>query len=230
MRPMIRQLVNTKRFSLIFLFLLLTNLASVEASTQIQFAEAFNIKAVNGVSYPSGLVAQNKLIKLRAGLNLIAIEFEEIYESEDNDNFDIVKSNVFLLKIYLQKNTEYQQRFTKPHDASAAKRYVLNPIFEILELAQLSNNKTVSPVRFELTPLASNETSYLIAQTKLRPNATLNLSHSNSNSQTKSLKMPLTHRQNPLLGQSNATKMLEYWWQQATPEERQAFLESVSTK
>jgi uncharacterized protein len=227
---MTKQLTSTLHFIKIVLFLFLSKLATVEAATQLDFAEAFNIKAFNGVAYSSGLVNQNRTLTLRAGLNLIAIEFEEVYESDDDDDFDIVKSNVFLLRVYLQQNKQYQQRFTKPHNASAAKRYVLNPIFEIIDI----NNRKLKPIRFELSPLASNEKSYVIAQTKLRRNATLDLSHpgakSKTKSKTKSLKIAPNQKKNAKLIQSNASKMLDYWWHQATPEERKAFLESVSTK
>lgn len=213
----------------VFIFLATcTKLSS--ASTKLEIAEAFNIKAVNGVSYSSGLLNQNRELNLRAGLNHIAIEYEEVFDDEDDDNFDIVKSNVFLLKLYLEKDTFYKQRFIKPHDASAAKRYILNPVFEIVKVG-LRNKKNKS-INFDLLPLSSNESNFVIASTRLRRNATLNLSHPD----TRTNKPSGIHNsfsegniQNTN-GQSTASKMLQYWWQQATPEERAMFLKSINSE
>ena len=210
--------------SLKLLLLLITlafNLPIASAQPQLKFAEAFNILAVNGTQYNGGLVSQKRNLSLNAGINYIAIEYEEVFESEDDDNFDVIKSNAYLVKIYLKRNGKYQQRFIKPHNADAARKYRLNPLFNIIELNQIDNKQ--QSVNFEIHPLASNDIAYVVANTRVRQNTnTINLTNSGL---TKS-KPSGTH--NPTVkGQSMASKMLNYWWHQATPEERKAFLHSI---
>lgn len=212
-----------KNFALLLFWLTsLVTAKTVSAEIVLNIAEAFNIKAVNGSSYSSGFIKQNKSLKLRNGLNLIALEYEEVFENENNDTFDIVKSDLYLLKVYLQNNQEYQQRFVKPHDAKAAKSYIKNPIFEIIGL----ENKT--PIRFELEPLESNQTSFVIAKTKLGGKTTINLSSVDKTPQNKFNPSQTTQKNDIQPPQSNASKMLDYWWLQATPEERKMFLDSHS--
>ncbi|TQV87529.1 DUF2057 family protein [Aliikangiella coralliicola] len=202
--------------------------SSVQAQPKLTIAESFNIKALNGKNYPSGLLNQNRQLSLRPGLNKLAIEFEEVYEDEDGENFDIVKSDPYLLSIYLEKDGNYFQRFIKPVDASAAKRYILNPVFEVVK------GDRNSKVKFQLRPLASDQTSFLISETRPRQKAAVNLSHQNKNSGSispnnkASILSGENSPQRPISqGRSMPTKMLHYWWQQASPEERKAFLQSI---
>jgi|GEM_PF-2104108 len=209
---------------LIVLLLVLAGYKPVQAETLFKVAEAFNIRAVNGSLYPSGLLKQNRQLSLRPGINLIALEYEEVFESEDDDNFDIIKSDVFLLNIYLKQNTQYQQRLVKPHNAAAAKRYIMNPLFEVLESDVKHQNQ--KKVAFELLPLSSNLESFIVASTHIKARPTLDLSHPSAfkakqNNQTIKI---VRGKQ----AQSQTSRMLNYWWQRATPDERKEFLNSIS--
>lgn len=189
------------------------------ASTELIIASSFNIKAVNGSIYSSGIISQDRRVKLRPGKNLLAIEYEEVFDDENGDSFDVIKSSPFLLTVYLNKDTVYQQKIVKPANADAARKFINNPLFEIINT---SNKKQSEKVNFQLVPLISDKKSYLVHQTRLRQNDTLDLSHPNPKSSN-------IDKQN--LGksskQSMPSKMLNYWWQQASPEEKEKFLNSI---
>ncbi len=209
---------------LICLSLTLLGTQTVSAEALLKIANAFNIKAVNGTLYSSGFINQDRSLKLNAGLNLIVIEYEEVFDSDYDDSFEIVKSSPFLLKIYLENNQQYQQRFLKPSDVKAAKRYSLNPIFDIITVA--GKKQSQQSVKFELDALASDQTSFILEKTKTSSNTTINLSHSNN--QNKDPLSQLNNKNIQLTPQTNALKMLDYWWLQASPEERRIFLETHS--
>lgn len=211
-------LKTTTFLSILVLFLLSQN--ALAQSPSLKIAEAFNILAVNGRPYSGGLIKQKRLLNLRSGKNLIALEYEEVFESEDDDNFDIVKSAPFLLEIYLNQKNHYVQRLLKPSNVNAAKRFSQNPLFEVI---QTSNKSKAKKLQFELRVLHSTSDSYLAQETRLRQNATLDLSHPSP----KSSNIRATKELSKNTNQSMARKMLEYWWQQATPAERQEFLASI---
>ena len=209
-----------KRLSI--LLVLLTFPLVSHGASQLNIAKAFNILAINGTSYSSGIFDQNRQLKLRVGKNLLVIEYEEEFESDDGDLSDFVKSDPFLLEIYLKNDKTYFQQIVKPANVKAAYQYAKQPLFEIVEM---SKGKRVAPIPFKLVALASDKKAFLVQQSRLRQNATLDLSHPDANSSSIS-NQSIT---SSLTAQSNASRMLHYWWQQATPAERQAFLESISS-
>lgn len=190
------------------------------SNPSLQVAEAFNILAVNGSPYSAGLFKQQRLITLRKGKNLIAFEYEEVFESEDDDNFDIVKSAPFLAEFYVNQGGQYIQRLLKPSDLGAAKRFSQNPVFEIIESSDKHNPVKIA---IQLRVLHGTGDSYLAQETRPKPNPRLDLSHPSPKSGKTGPVTPTTANQTP----SMASKMLMYWWQQATPAERQAFLSSI---
>jgi uncharacterized protein YccT (UPF0319 family) len=212
------------------------NAGSVYAESVLTFAEAFNIKAVNGKPFASGLLKQEKSVKLNAGINLIAIEYEEVFDSEDTDNFDIIRSGAFLLRIYLQPNTAYVQRIVRPINADAARQYRLNPVFEIV-----TADTATKPINFNLSALASNEQSFLIAKTKSKQsNKQLLLTDLNSGQLVKGKSRSLFSqydkqqtqpkfeaKQNLLEQPKNSLEQLRYWWSKASAEDKKKFIKEI---
>lgn len=208
----------TSLFLLVSFAIFSQNLKAFKPSLQV--AEAFNILAVNGSPYSKGLFKQQRLLSLRKGKNLIAFEYEEVFESEDDDNFDIVKSAPFVAEFYVNQDGQYIQRLLKPSDLGAAKRFSQNPVFEIIETSDKGN-----PIKIavRLRVLHGTGDSYLAQETRLKQKPRLDLSHPSPKSGKKETVAPTATNQTP----SMASKMLKYWWQQATPAERQAFLSSI---
>lgn len=188
------------------------------ATPSITFAREFNIKAVNGVEYSSGLIDQDRKVSLRKGLNRIVLEFEEVYEGEDDDDFDIVKSGWYLLQVSVD-DKQYQQKIVRPADASAAKKYIKNPLFELVDKSAKSR------LNFKLLPIASDKLDFAISKSKLRQNDAILISHPNKKSDSIAV-----HKHSLNVSQTQASQMLDYWWQQATAKEREAFLKKVNKK
>ena len=61
---------------------------NAQAAGTLKLAKEFNLLAINGEEYQSGLFGGHSNIKLRTGINRLVIEFEEVYEGEDDDDFD----------------------------------------------------------------------------------------------------------------------------------------------
>ena len=195
---------------------------SLGAAPKLTLSKAFNIIAVNGAEYESGIFSQSKTLSLNDGLNRVAIEYEEVFDGEDGDDFDVVKSGVFLLQLYAEPNSQLSQSFIKPSDASAAKRYIKNPMFSI-------KKQSGESVEFNLSPMQSDKLSYILDKTKLRQNAAIDLSHLNSK-KGKILQSKEAKQTKESQGSSRALQMLEYWWSQASEADKKAFKETLKKK
>ncbi len=201
------------------IFALFLSCLPLSAAPKLTLSKSFNIVAVNGSEYESGIFSQSKELTLNNGLNRVAIEYEEVFDGEDGDDFDVVKSGVFLLQLYAESNSQLTQSFIKPSDASAAKRYIKHPMFSI-------KKQSGESVEFNLSPMQSDKLSYILGKTKLRQNAAIDLSHPNRKKgkipQSKELKQTKASVES-----SRALQMLEYWWSQASEADKKAFKETL---
>lgn len=199
---------------------------NVLADSKVKFAEAFNILAINGSKYEQGLVSQKRLVSLKAGLNRIVIEYEEVFESDDGEDFDIVKSSPFLVEMYLNNNQSYQQKLIKPADSDAARRFAKAPKFSF---HNLTDNK---PQKFSLTALSGSNEAFVLQESRLPRRKTLMITSSSKPIEKKvepqvNKDSIIASKETGNQSDSIASKMLDYWWQQASEAEKEAFLKRI---
>lgn len=188
-----------------------------QASGTLKLAKEFNLIAINGEEYQSGLFGGHSEIKIRNGTNRLVIEFEEVYEGEDDDDFDVVKSGSFLLQFYAPEDAALTQSILRPKDVDAAKRFIKNPTFTIKDVSS-------RVVVHTLSPLQSDKLDFAVLKTKPRQNAAIDLSHPSSNQSKISTRKNTGNR----VQKSRALEMLNYWWSQASEEDKRAFKEALS--
>lgn len=190
---------------------------NAQAAGTLKLAKEFNLIAINGEEYQSGLFGGHSNIKLRTGINRLVIEFEEVYEGEDDDDFDVIKSGSFLLQFSASANAKLSQSILKPKNADAAKRFIKNPVFTIKD----SQSKTVV---HSISPLQSDKLSFAVSKTKPRQNAAIDLSYPS----TKKSKITAPLKTGNAANKSRALNMLIYWWSQASEEDKKDFKEAIS--
>ncbi|WP_196137982.1 DUF2057 family protein [Aliikangiella sp. G2MR2-5] len=213
-----------------------------QAKTTLSIAEEFNILAVNGEAAKQFFFGQNRRLELKSGLNRIVLQFEAVYEGDTEDDFDIVRSSPYLLQVYLNKDTSYMQSLVKPGDAISARKFIKNPLFRIRRLNSKKTdvssdivNISDKDIPFNFSLLQSDKQDYLVASTKLRPNASIDLSYSKDDASKLSSLQPISGPESESApptskvsnSKSRALDMLVYWWAQASAEEKEAFLNSI---
>lgn len=151
------------------LFVLLASSQLLQADPTLKFADAFQIKAINGEKVTYSKINPVKQFKLRNGINLIALQYIETFTYQQGKKL-LARSDILLLKVYLNKNSHYQQRYLKPANYTAAKKYAQQPVFEIV--SQNQANKSSQPVQFELTRITDND---VINKTKIGERRSLQL-------------------------------------------------------
>jgi len=196
------------------LFLIYSISSVLYAQSKLSVPEEFNVISINGSSVSSSLLQSNNNIKLRHGFNKIALEYEAVFDSENEDHFDIIKSDIFIVDFYVNKNDQYRARYLKQSNAKAARQFAKNPSISITD----SQEKNIRLKQFFT---ASKSMSDIYQQTQINKDnqKTINIqSVPNKKNQT-----------NPNIEQQpNAENMLEYWWQQADEKQRQSFLKKVN--
>jgi uncharacterized protein len=190
---------------------------TIEANTSLTIAidQDFNVISVNGKSYKSVFLATNSVVNLRNGVNKIAIEYEEVFDQYDE--FELVKSDTFLISFYANNNKNYTLTYLKPANARAARVFAKNPIISIVD-------QTGALVRASSFFLGSKSEGFVNQQT--RPSL-IGQPAIRITSNDKNIKQQ-ARKKNNAEASANAEERLEFWWQKATPQQRQSFLDKIS--
>jgi len=186
------------------------------AQSKLLIPEEFNVISINGSPVSSSLLQSGNNFELRLGINKIALEYEAVFDSENEDHFDIIKSDIFIIDFYINKDDQYRARYLKQSNAKAARRYVKSPLITISD----SQEKNIRLKQFFT---ASNSITSINQQTRTNHNnqQAINIvSEPNKNKTIKSNKPQ----------QPDAETMLHYWWQQADEKQRQSFLKKINNQ
>ncbi len=209
------------RLSLLLLLLILCFSADCKASSTLLVDQDFNVISFNGVSYKSSFVTSDSKIKLNPGVNKIAIEYEVVFDHDDD--FDLIKSDTVLVSFYANRNQNYVLSYLKPANPRAARIFAKNPTISILD--QTGKNLKASSYF-----LGSKSESFINQQTKpsLRGQQPINIISNKNPRSTK--KRPAVHSSKPDKPMTDVAEKLEFWWSKATPKQREAFLKKILNK
>ncbi len=181
------------------------------ASPSLLIDQDFNVLSVNGKSFSDGFFSADSTVKLISGVNKIALEYEAVFEQEDD--FDLVKSEVLLITFYAQHQDQYRLTYLKPSNARAARKFAGSPKLSIV-------SPDGNPIKFSSYFLASKSEGFVNQQTRpsLVGQPAIKITSKSNKPKSKAKQQP------------NPEERLEYWWRKATKQQRQSFLKKVSDK
>ena len=176
-------------------------LAFSAGANQITFPEVYDVLKVDGQERISNFFERKTEIPLTTGRHVILYRYNELFE-DDDDGHTKIKSEPYVL--VLQKGQESVVVNNPDNlDEAQARKYA--------ELPKLSiNSESGAEVVFKTFALSEFE------QQQYR---------SVLDSQTE--KVLQTSEKKQTVSGANALNMLNYWWQQATEQERTEFLKQI---
>lgn len=131
--------MNNILIRLLFTLIVLFDSYDLIAKTTLLIPTTFNVISVNGQPHTETLSSQSNLLKLQAGTNKIGLEYKVSFESKKKKLYKLVKSDIFIIRVYLQANQQYKLQYLKQLNAQAAKKYIKKPIISIIT----TTNQTV---------------------------------------------------------------------------------------
>jgi uncharacterized protein YccT (UPF0319 family) len=189
--------------------LLLILLGAAAAAAELEIPEAYDLISVNGEEKSGLNLLKTKTVPLNAGRNVIVLEYDELYDSDYGDAFDHVKSQPWALILEADPKQDYRLQSPALDDKHAAQRYAKNPVFTMHDAAARPVAITAVPAR-ELAP-ASAAPATVASQSSAAP--------ATPGEKTGAA----TKTPDPLA-------MLQYWWAQASAEQRAAFRQQLQAE
>jgi len=146
----------------------------------------------------SSSFSRTKILSLPAGRNVVIVEYDQIFDADFGDSHDRIRSAPFALVFTAAETDRLRVTAAQPKSGADARLYAKKPAVQLLNDA----GKAVAMEQLPVTELAGA----LVINSPPAPVAT---------SQT-------------IIAPADALQMLSYWWQQATPEQRAAFLQEIT--
>lgn len=221
------------------LFLLVASLLLAPAqAAELKVPEPFDVLSVNGADY-SAILQTEKTLTLQPGRNVIILEYDQIFDADFGDSHDRIRSAPFALVFDLGTHKELRIVDPKLESGTEARRYasapkvqlqdqnhqpVANQLLSVRELdgVLLVNNPTSAST---VTTQAASPQTTTAAVAPVSATASVAATPAVSATQTAPAK-PAPATDAPA-NAPDALNMLNFWWQQATPEQRAAFLQNI---
>lgn len=200
-------------------FLLVFLLAGLSTQANAQHAklvipEALDVISINKVKHSSSLFSGGDTkLELMPGQNKIVVEYDMIFDIS-NDDHERVQSEPFQFRFNVEAGKQYYVKIPSFNSVTSAMKYARKPHLEIVER---STNKTI------LADITYREFDGTYTNESSKPSATVKsqqaITASTPEVSTTAISQTTTSNDMPL-------QMLEFWWQQASAQQRKRFIES----
>ena len=208
-----RRISRLKFKSSMIAFLLLFFCHSIAAKSNLLITEEFKVISVNGAPFTDSRLKKMTSLKLSQGINKIAIEYQMVFRSNGGNNFETVKSDIFVISFHPQSIGQYRLQYLKQTNSRAAKNFIRNPLVNIID----SQGKKVESSQF-FPESQSFSSIHQITAKKIKPQQSIRLVS----------KAAIKKNNKPNSPQTDVEAMLLFWWQQANQQQRQSFLKKIN--
>ena len=198
--------------------LMLFNSFSSVAET-IHFPEEFVPLQVGERLIEQSFFSRVDDVELAPGTYQVKMKYTDLYE-QGYDDHQVVESEPFWVELTVESGKDYDLVFNRASNAVAAEVFAESPQVSL----KAKGSELAVPLSVVSYPAASAP-AQAVAST---PVAATSTSNKPATAVPVTLPAKVPGGQASLKNMPSAAAMLEFWWQQASPEERSAFLQKVS--
>ena len=193
-----------------FLMLVFILLAPFSQAATLQFSEELVPLRVDDKKISHSFFSTTSKVTVQLGKRMVQVKYKDLYET-DYDEHETIESEPFWVSVNVQDpDGVYLVSMPRPDDIEKAYEYVKKPFVTLAKTGDSSKPIMLKPVTVPVISVAQNN------------EVQSSIQHLNKNIGN-SVKAQISA---PVSKSPNATAMLEFWWNQATAEERKQFLES----
>ncbi|CAM4043813.1 MULTISPECIES: DUF2057 domain-containing protein [Pseudoalteromonas] len=157
-------------------------------------------------------------VELTPGVYQLKLKYTDLYE-QGYDEHQVVDSEPFWVTMTIAADTDYDVVFNRADNAVAAKVFAEAPQVSL----QAKGQSLGTPLSVIPEPNFSSGAAAQVASTKAAPTASTAAIASVTAAQA-----PVSRPAPSVSNAPNAAAMLDFWWQQASAQEKQAFIEKVT--
>ncbi|CAM4418014.1 DUF2057 family protein [Pseudoalteromonas ostreae] len=161
-------------------------------------------------------------VELIPGVYQVKLKYTDLYE-QGYDEHQVIDSEPFWVTMTIAANTDYDVVFNRADNAVAAEVFAEAPQVSL----QAKGASLSTPLAIMAEPDLTSRASSQVATVQVAPTAA---STTRTAPMAANLQAPVS-RPAPNAGNApSAAAMLDFWWQQASAQEQQAFINKVTKK
>ena len=185
----------------------------------VNISDNLIVSEVNDRKIEKGLLENDYSLELSKGTHALVVRYKDVFEDLDFAEERVVESEEFIVKFTIADQNKLKLSTTNIKNLAAADRFVKSPELQMtdtrnnqieLSLAKVSDYKLARQVDKVVNAIALNQT--VSPQSSAHTNVDVRAQHLQNSTQV------------------NALTMLNYWWQNATAEEKQRFKQITKVK
>lgn len=174
-------------------------------AASLNFSEELVPLKVGERTIEHSLFSRKDQVEVPQGTYFVELKYKDLYEI-DYDSHQTIESEPFVIKVVVDDaNADYAISMKRAENIAGAKQYVAAPYVDI------SKNKQAA---VRVYPASANERYAQIAPTSVVTSTSVAQAPQNVSD----------NKSAPAAAHPDAAAMLEFWWQQASPAQRAAFL------
>ena len=214
--------------------------ASIFAA-QLKVADNLEIKELNDKPIAQGFFKNNRNLQLSSGKQALVVRYKDVFEDEDLGQDRVIESDYFVIFFNVTMQNTLRLKTAKVSGIDQAERFSYAPEVVLhddknnsLELTlenykdyQLSRevNKVIVNLPDEVSQLAekSSQSQVIQSSNELADDV------ANDNVSKDIAQVSTLPTSEEVLSKVDSLPMLKYWWQKASAQDKQAFLQFIKT-
>ncbi len=210
-------------------------------AAQLKVADNLEVKELNGKSIAQGFFKHNRDLQLSSGKQALVVRYKDVFEDEDLGQDRVIESDYFVILFNVTMQKELRLKTAKVNSIEQAERFSYAPEVVLhdgknnaLQLSlenykdyQLTRevNKVIVNLPDEVTQLAekSSQTQVIQSSNELADDV------ANDNVSSEATQISSLPSNEQVLSKVDSLPMLKYWWQKASAQDKQAFLQFIKT-
>ncbi|WP_068545245.1 DUF2057 domain-containing protein [Thalassotalea crassostreae] len=193
-----------KSFYLSFTLLVFSTVVS---AAQLVVPEDFEVLRLNGEEFSTSLLAKSTTLELPPGQNVLVLKYSQMFDDDMEDHHITIKSKPFILLFSVSNEKSLTFSYPKQTDGELARVYAKSPDIKILD----SQNRALGVINQSL----SSYNDSVMKETLNRRQEIVKKSLADKDGEEFEAIGP------------DELSMLKYWWQQASEQDKQLFLQHI---
>jgi uncharacterized protein YccT (UPF0319 family) len=206
---------NVPSLTVLFICGSLSAISTQVLATTVNVSDNLIVSEVNNKSVDNGFIGKQSSFELKQGNHALVLRYKDVFEDLEFAEDRLVKSQDFVVKFTITDQEQLKLSTIKIKNLAAAENFIKSPKLKLKDgqnnqlkvtLEKVSDYKLAKQVDRAVSALALNQT----IPTKNSALTTSNVT---------------TEKQANTSIQLNSLTMLKYWWQNASMDEKQRFVQ-----
>lgn len=220
-----KNLFNQSVVSSLCASLLLSGFIAVQASAAtLTVTDNLIVRDVDDKTVDHGFLSKKQQLELTPGQHSLVIKYKDVFEDIDFAEDRLVTSDYFVVRFNVTTQQKLLLSTTEINNLAAAERFVSSP-----ELTLRDEHK--QELVLALQKLDDYKLTQQVAKVVTSLSAPAAMSHLNNDNINENTANPITDDQTfseQVIKNADTVAMLKYWWQKASADEKNKFLDFMS--